>query len=169
MVCVCLCVFVLSCWVGWGHPLFRPRRYHLPNLRLTLINLWLCNSNLRRQFFLTSEACTVATDVVFPVWSALWRLCEMFFPHYLSQISKPLRLVFLLFFPPKQNNLSPARTPHDKHFNKLVIFGWFYFYFLLFVLSGIDCTPLDILNWIMTNALFGYLFTFISVTFICQN
>lgn len=32
--------------------------YHLPNLRLTLMKLQLCNSNRQRQFFLTLEART---------------------------------------------------------------------------------------------------------------
>lgn len=46
-----------------GHPLFRQERYHLPNLRLTLMNLLLRHSNLRRQFFLTFEAHTHARTV----------------------------------------------------------------------------------------------------------
>ena len=94
---VCVWVCVLSCWAERGRPLFRLEPYRLPNLRLTLINLRLCNSNLRRRFSLTSEACTVATHVVFPVWPALSHLGAKLFPHYLSEISQPHDL----FSPPK--------------------------------------------------------------------
>lgn len=70
-----VCVWGYLFWEEWGHPLYRLKRYHLPNLRLTLINLCLCNSNLQRHFLLTSEAC-IATDVAFPVWLGSLNLRE---------------------------------------------------------------------------------------------
>ncbi len=125
-VCVCGCVCVQSCWVEWGHPLFRLKRYHLPNLRLTLINLRLCNSNLWRQFFLTSEACTVAIDVVFPVWSALLRLHEDKFSHtYLPQKSQQLHLFscrFFFFFSKQNNYTSPGHQVTNASINLSLLF-----------------------------------------------
>lgn len=40
---MCVCVCHQSGRSRSGHPLFRLEQYHLPNLRLTLINLQLCN------------------------------------------------------------------------------------------------------------------------------
>lgn len=114
---VCVCVSVVQ-----GHPitLLKLSRYHLPNLYLTLINLRLCNPNLRRRFFVTSEACTVATDVAFPVRSALHHDVRVFFPT-LSTTDFTADL-FPCCLSLQQNNFTSMECKNDKCFNKLVIF-----------------------------------------------